>query len=62
MSRIFSFFIFLILATSCSNQPVAESSNSSCNSGDCIKNLNKLASPETQAKTPKGKAPLKKSN
>ena len=62
MLRIFTFFACLVFAASCSNQPVAESASPSCHSGDCIKNLNKLASPEGQTKTSTGKTPLKKSN
>lgn len=49
MLRIIALFACLGVLVSCSSQPTSDSSASSasCNSGDCIKNLNKLATPPT---------------
>lgn len=60
MLRFIAFLFCLTLVVSCSNQPTAQESASSCGSGDCVKNLNKLGTPEInsakkQLKTKKSK-------
>jgi hypothetical protein len=46
MLRLIAFSLVFGLLMSCSSQPRSEDANTTCNSGDCAKNLNKLAEPK----------------
>jgi len=62
MSRILSLLLSLCLVASCSSQPKTEETTSSCNTGDCAKNLNKLSASQEKSVPSKGKDNKKKVN